>query len=163
MRIFAKRTRAQLITALEVINPAGEHSRNRIFEWLMSGAMIGIAVACIATPDTIKDGSFRLLVEVGLDAGAMAIFFMAFGITRMVALWTNGTFPALQPWGAKARALGAGAAAMLWSQMILALAMLSETTGTISIGVPVYAALTVGELISCYRAAADEIRRIPAS
>lgn len=118
--------------------------------------MLGIAVCIFITPDTIRIGAFRLMTEAGLTAGLTTLLFATFGALRIIALYANGHW---QPWGAWARGLGAITAAFLWFQMGLALLLLTKITGTLSVGIPVYAVLTIGELVSCYRAASDEIRR----
>lgn len=134
----------------------GPHCANRLFEWAATAMMLGIAVCVVLTPATIEMGAFRFLREAGLTAVPVAIVFGAFGALRAVALWANGYW---QPGGARARMLCASAAAFMWFQMLVALLALMRVTGTLSVGIPVYAVLTACELISCYRAAYDEVRR----
>lgn len=117
--------------------------------------MIGIALCIIFTPKTIEMGAFRFMLEAGWSATVIKAIFLAFGLARVSALYANGRW---QPWGARLRALCAIAAAFMWFQMGLALALLTYVSGMLSIGIPVYAVLTVGELRSCYRAATDEFR-----
>ncbi len=137
-------------------NSAGAHCRNRMFEWATTAMMLGIAVCLIATPKTIELGAFRFLLDAGLTSGRVAVLLLAVGVLRAVSLYLNGLW---QPWGARSRAFGALVGSVMWLQLTIALVLLTEITGTLSIGIPVYAALTVGEMISCHRAAADEIRR----
>lgn len=123
-----------------------------LFEWCMAFAMLGISACIFLTPKTIEIGAFRFMVQAGLTAGPAGVLFFAAGMLRAAALISNGRWQK-GPWryGSKARAVGAAMGAMLWFQLGLALLLLTQVTDTLSIGIPVYAALTVGELISCYR------------
>lgn len=124
----------------------------RLFEWMTACMMIGIAVTVGANPKTIEFGGFYLMRDIGLTAGALGILFMAAGGLRIAALFANGRWPV---YGPRFRAGCALMGAVIWMQMLLALTAWSARNGYISIGVSVYAFLTVGEMISCYRAASD--------
>jgi len=128
------------------------YCRNRMFEWVMTWAMLGIALEIAIWPSSIRSGSFRLLLIVISPTG-LALFFGAFGFLRIAALIANGSWPEHGP---RMRAMGAGAGALVWLQMCIALMLLTPDLGGVpSAGVPVYAALTVGELFSAYRAISD--------
>ena len=146
-------SREQLLKAMTSIDHTGSHCRNRIFEWMSTFMMVGIAVCVLITPRTIEMGAFRFMVEIGMTSGPVAIIFAVFGALRVVALYANGKW---QPLGARARFAGALVAALMWFQMLLALFLLGRVTGTLSIGIPVYLALTIGEILSCHKAAIDE-------
>lgn len=124
----------------------------RLFEVVMTMIMLSMVPIFILSPDTIKIGSFRLMHRAGFDAFNLAIFFAVFGTIRIAAFIANGNW---KVWGPRFRAIGAGAAAFIWFQMAYALLILSPQTGTLSVGIPVYFWLMVGEVVSCYRAAAD--------
>jgi len=122
-----------------------------LFEWVMAFAMVGIALCIFWTPKTIEMGAFRFLIQAGFTAWPTFFLFAIAGGLRMVALVSNGRWQGKRKLGAKSRAVGAAFGAMLWGNLAIALVLLTQDTETASIGIPVYAALTVGELISCYR------------
>jgi hypothetical protein len=128
------------------------YCRNRMFEWVMTLAMLGIALEIAVWPSSIASGSFRLLLVV-ISPAELALFFGTFGLLRIAALIANGSWPEHGP---RMRAMGAGAAALMWGQMCIALMLLTPDLGGVpSAGIPVYFSLTVGELISAYRAISD--------
>ena len=128
------------------------YCRNRMFEWVMTLAMLGIALEIAVWPSSIASGSFRLLLVV-ISPAELALFFGTFGLLRIAALIANGSWPEHGP---RMRAMGAGAAALMWGQMCIALMLLTPNLGGVpSAGIPVYFSLTVGELISAYRAISD--------
>jgi hypothetical protein len=128
------------------------YCRNRMFEWVMTLAMLGIALEIAIWPSSIASGSFRLLLVV-ISPAELALFFGTFGLLRIAALIANGSWPEHGP---RMRAMGAGAAALMWGQMCIALMLLTPDLGGVpSAGIPVYFSLTVGELISAYRAISD--------
>lgn len=132
--------------------PFMAYCRNRLFEWVMTIIMISIAIEIALWPRSIGTGSFRLLLSVITPTG-LALFFGAFGLLRIAALIANGSWPEHGP---RMRAMGAGAAAVVWTQMGIALMLLTpELNDTPSAGIAVYFGLTVGELISAYRAISD--------
>ena len=123
-----------------------------MFEWVMTLAMLAIALEVAIWPSSIASGSFRILLVV-ISPTALSLFFGAFGLLRVAALIANGSWPEHGP---RMRAMGAGAAALMWGQMCVALMLLTPGLGGLpSAGIPVYFSLTVGELISAYRAISD--------
>jgi len=135
---------------LDIVN----YYRNKLFEWVMATAMIGLALEIAIWPQTIGASSFRLMLSL-VSAGYMGIFFLIFGTMRVIALIANGRWPEHGP---LLRSMGAGSAALMWAQMCVALIELNLDKGIPSPGIPVYFALTVGELISAYRATFDARR-----
>lgn len=127
-------------------------TNGRLFEWMTSLMMLGMAFVIALNPQTVKVGGFYLMSYVGLTAPVLGVIFTLVSCVRVAALFANGFIPA---WGPRARGACAIVGAAIWAQMMCALAAWSSQNGYISIGVPVYAALTLGELISCYRAATD--------
>lgn len=125
---------------------------SRLFEWVAACSMLGIAVTLAASPATIQRGSFRYMLDAGLTPSLLGPFFALVGVLRIIALYANGEW---KPWGPRCRAAGALLGALIWGQMALALAQLTKDTSTISLGIPVYFCIILGELFSCYRAAAD--------
>lgn len=129
--------------------------RAPLTEWTTTSMMIGIALCILLTPMTIEMGSFRYLRDFGFTAGVAVFTFAAVGLLRIFALYANGRWPG----GWKARLAGSVAGAMVWAYMAYALLLLTRETGTLSIGIPVYACLSVAEVISCYRIGLDSSYR----
>jgi hypothetical protein len=128
----------------------------KLFEWMTSAMMIGIAVIVAFSPSAIHSGGFALMANIGLTASVVGVLFMASGCARMAALYANGNWPVIGP---RLRAACAAGGALVWAQMLIALIKWSEQSGYISIGISVYTFLVVGEIISCHRAASDGIVR----
>lgn len=124
---------------------------NRLFEWIMTAAMIGIACWIVIWPATISASAFRFILEI-VTTQFLGFFFMVAGALRIAALVANGSWPVYGPY---LRSFTAGAAALVWVQMAAALFSLPTFAAAPSPGIPVYFALTIGELISCYRALSD--------
>jgi hypothetical protein len=127
------------------------HCRHRLFEWVMTVAMLGLAIETFFWPETIGASAFRYMLRV-IQPGSLGIFFMIAGLFRIAALFANGSWPIVGP---RIRAFAAGAAALVWGQMLISLIVLAPHTGIPSPGIPVYLALTLGEIVSAYRAATD--------
>lgn len=127
------------------------HCRHRLFEWVMTVAMLGLAIEIFFWPGTIGASAFRYMLRV-IQPELLGGFFLIVGLFRIAALYANGNWPKFGP---RIRALAAGAAALIWGQMLFALFALAPHTGIPSPGIPVYLALTLGEMISAYRAATD--------
>lgn len=130
-----------------------KYFRDRLFEWVMTLAMLSLALEIAIWPGTIGASSFRFILLV-VSSHNMGVIFALFGVLRVAALIANGSWPSHGP---RLRAIGAGCAALMWGQMCIALFMLAPLNqGVPSPGIPVYFALTLGELISAYRAMSDE-------
>jgi hypothetical protein len=126
--------------------------RDRLFEWIMTAAMLGLAIQIAAWPSTIGSSSLRFILHF-ISAENIAIFFLAFGLMRIAALIANGSWPEHGP---RLRAMGAGASALMWGQMCAAPITLAAAADSVpSPDIPIFLMLTVGELISAYRATAD--------
>lgn len=135
-----------------------DRCRDRLFEWVMTFAMLGLAIEIMIWPSTIGASAFRFVLAV-VSTENMGLFFVLFGALRIAALIANGSWPVHGP---KMRAFGAGASAVMWGQMCVALLLLTPINqGIPSPGIPVYFALTIGELISAYRATSDVVRTSP--
>lgn len=126
--------------------------RDRLFEWVMTFAMLGIALQIALFPNTIAASPFHLMLTM-VSAENMALFFFVFGLMRIVALIANGSWPRHGP---RLRSMGAGSAALMWGQMTAALLTVAPVSVGPSPDVPIYFALTIGELVSAYRAMTDE-------
>lgn len=127
--------------------------RDRLFEWVMALIMLGMAVEIAVWPSTIGTSSLRIILVIASPEN-MAFFFAVFGVLRIAALVANGSWPTHGP---RLRAMGAGSAALMWGQMCVALILLTpHNQGIPSPEIPIYFALTIGELVSAYRAMTDE-------
>ena len=126
--------------------------RDRLFEWVMALVMLMMAGEMALWPDTIRFSVFRYILTI-ISATDLGVFFTVFGLLRMAALVANGHWPKAGP---RLRALGAGAGALMWGQLGMALFLYAmDTRGIPSLGIPVYLSLVVGELGSAYRAISD--------
>jgi hypothetical protein len=114
--------------------------------------MLGLAVEIWIWPSSVGASSFRLILLV-ISPLNLGMFFTVFGLLRVAALIANGSWPEHGP---RLRAMGAGAAALIWGQMFVALLLLTpQNNGIPSPGIPLYFCITVGELLSAYRAISD--------
>lgn len=127
--------------------------RDRLFEWIMALIMIGLAALMFVWPNAVQASDFRIILTI-VSAENMALFFAVFGLLRAAALIANGSWPVHGP---RLRAMGAGSGALMWMQMTVALVLFAPfNEGVPSPGIPVYFALTIGEIVSAYRAMTDE-------
>jgi hypothetical protein len=124
----------------------------RLFEWGMAFAMLCLSVEIFVWPLTLGASAFRYLAIV-VNTENVGLLFFAVSLSRGIALIVNGRSDV---YGPRVRALGALAGAVIWAQMLVALfVLMEEMKSPPSPGIPVYFALTMCELISCYRAATD--------
>lgn len=117
------------------VSAPGLHCYRRLFEWMATLMMLGIA--CLA----LLPGS-----------GVPIAFALAVGViacVRASALYLNGKWPITGP---RCRAFCALLGAFIWLQMMM---VLSRHGGILPIELPVYLCLTLGEIVTCYRSAAD--------
>lgn len=119
---------------------------------MTAAMMIGIAITISISAHAVEAGGFYLMTNLGLTSSVLIAFFWIIGCLRIAGLYANGHWPIYGPWCRAGCALGG---AFIWAQMFLSLIKWSTQSGYVSLGVPVYAFLTLGELISCYRAAGD--------
>jgi hypothetical protein len=128
------------------------YCRNRLFEWVMTLSMLGMAIEIWIWPKAVAASSFRLMLDV-INPLNIGMFFTAFGLMRVAALIANGSWP---DHGPRLRAMGAGAAALMWIQMGIALVLLIPENHDIpSPGISLYFFMTIGELVTAYRATSD--------
>lgn len=128
------------------------HCSHRLFEWMTALMMGGMSFTILASPTTVASGGFHLLQNLGLSPNVLIFAFALASALRMAGLYANGHWRVYGPW---CRALGALGGAFIWGQMAISLLIWSEQTGYVSLGVPVYLSLALGEFVSCYRAARD--------
>lgn len=123
---------------------------NRLFEWVMTLALLMLGVLVVQWPDALAASAFRYILWIVAPVH-LGIFYIVVGGFRIAALIANGSWL----YGPYIRSVGALAGAVIWGQMDLALLLLIPHAGTPpSPGIPVYFCLIIGELISVYRALA---------
>lgn len=132
--------------------PAGPYSSNRLFEWIMAGGLLMVAFTLALPGDSLDRGVLRLLIQSGFSEPAMTVLFAIIGTMRAVALFANGKLPF---YGPLMRYFGSFVGALVWAMMMSPLAYDSLLSGNPSIFVPLLGMLTLGELISVYRAVRD--------
>lgn len=123
----------------------------RLFEWVMAFAVLFFGVEIFLFPVSIESSAFHYILRV-INAEFLASFYLLIGGVRVAALVINGRWP---KWGPVLRSACAGGAVILWSQMCAALA-LRLPYGPPSPGIPIYLAMTLGEILACYRAMTDQ-------
>jgi hypothetical protein len=128
---------------------------NRLFEWVMTIALLGNGLLLAAYPDALEAGLFRYMLLVFSPHGLTALY-IGFATARGVALVMNGGWPI---WGPRWRMLGAAGGMLLWTQMTVSLITSAWDVGAPSLSIPTYGALALGELYSVYRAARDHGHR----
>ncbi|WP_429068506.1 hypothetical protein [Bosea sp. OAE752] len=131
---------------------AGPYSSNRLFEWIMAGGLLLMAFTLALPGDSLDRGTLRLLAENGASEEAMAVTLGCIGSMRAVALFANGKLPV---YGPLMRYAGSFVGAFVWMMLMLPLVYDSLLSGKVSIFVPLLGMLTLGELISVYRAVRD--------
>lgn len=132
--------------------PPTYHCSNRVFEWMTSLSLLGIAFWLMVFPRGLADNAFRHVYDV-VDHGWVLAYLMLVGSFRCMALYWNGRSP---KWGPKIRAVGAWAGALVWLQLAAALiANCIYHNIDPSISVLVYTGLALAELKSTQRARSD--------
>ena len=139
-------------------NNTGWHMRfvfyqSRLFEWVATAAMLGIAFEVVLFPNSVSQSSLALVTQMGLSPFTLFILFAVFGFGRLAALILNGY---AIPIGPAMRASAAMVAAFVWGQLCVDLLHMGvRELGLYSLGIPIYFAFTMGEIISCFRASKD--------
>lgn len=137
----------------------------RLFEWFAALFMIGAAVTLTIWPKSFDAHSLQVLVNeirlmlaaIGLDSGRdfvepiLRSAFLAGGLIRCFALYANGHWPVIGP---RLRGAGAGAGALLWSQMSFAVMPSLGDIGSGALAVVLYGLMACCEIVSCYRSGA---------
>lgn len=114
--------------------------------------MLSIAITIGFYPHTISHSSFHYMLALGFEPEFLLTSFIVFGFLRGLALYVNGYW---RLYGPLLRAIGCVGGAFLWFTFALSLWQTSYDTGVISLGVPVYTCLMIGEIISVLRAGTD--------
>lgn len=126
---------------------------NRLFEWMSASMLLGVALILTYDPSTLVDSQFVLLSRVGYTPFVVTSLGFVFGTVRISALVVNGFSV---KWGPVCRMAASLFSALLWGLMCYSSLEWFVMWGyTLSLGVPIFFFLMVGELISAHRAASD--------
>lgn len=126
----------------------------RRFEWLITIAMLWLAVAMFVSPQILRASAFQWITLV-MSPWVTACLLFALGWTRLVGLLLNGHQVKGRRVGPMIRAVTAAACAVMWVQFDLALIQLSVDQGFMSPGVPFWSMFVLGELDVAYRVVAN--------
>ncbi len=127
----------------------------------MAIMMILIAVTLAMPGDTLERTALRPIAALGATEENMAAFYGVVGVMRAFALYMNGHINngRVFPSGANIRAFCALGGALVWGQLTLALFIDAIHANSPSLNIPVFGTLTMFELLSCYIARRDAVRR----
>jgi hypothetical protein len=123
----------------------------RRFEWIMTVAMLWLAVAMAVSPRMLRASEFQFVTLV-MSPLFVASMLFAIGWMRMLGLLLNGYIIRGCRLGPVIRSASAIGGAVMWVQFALALVQLSISQGFMSPGVPFWSIFVLGELDVAYRA-----------
>ncbi|UEM09000.1 hypothetical protein J4G43_030140 [Bradyrhizobium barranii subsp. barranii] len=126
----------------------------RRFEWLITIAMLWLAVAMFIAPQILRASAFQWATLV-MTPWFTASCLFAIGWARLVGLLLNGHQVRGRRVGPMIRAVTAAACAVMWVQFDLALIQMSFSQGFMSPGVPFWSMFVLGELDVAYRVVAN--------
>jgi hypothetical protein len=129
----------------------------RRFEWVITIAMLWLAVALFFAPGALRASAFQWVAQI-LPANLIGLALFLVGWIRMVGLLLNGhTLRGIKV-GPIIRSSTAIACAVMWVQFDLALFELSARQGFMSPGIPFWSMFIIGELDVAYRAVSADGR-----
>lgn len=123
----------------------------RLFEWIMTIALILMSLPMIFVPDLVVIGGMKLK-DMNFPTSLGALLFLAAGAMRGAGLLRNGSWPF---YGPLVRTIGAGLGALLWVELALVLALAGYSQRLVPTTMFLYGALVIGEIESCRRAMRD--------
>lgn len=129
----------------------------RLFEWVVTVSMLGLALEAFVWPETLQASAFQWVVLV-MSNGFAEIFLFSVGWLRIIGLLLNGHQIKGRRVGPLIRSFSAIACAVMWVQFAIALFELSSRQGFPSPGIPFWMMFVVGELYTAYRAVAGDGR-----
>lgn len=126
--------------------------RDRLFEWLMALALLGIGLLIIISTGVLHHGALRFNLFGALPWPLFVIVVWSVGFARIIGLiyCSNGSWPV---WGPRLRVLTSIFGAFFWFQALVGLIGTAFERGSPSIGIVVYGILAFGECVSCLMAA----------
>lgn len=124
----------------------------RLLEWIMSLALVTIGALLALCPHTATIGGLRLGADLGFPVATCSAVFAVAGAARAAALFHNGSWP----WGGPLlRAAGAAIGGLAWVQIAYGVLVAALGHDQAPADAVTYGVLTLGEIVSCYRACAD--------
>jgi len=129
----------------------------RRFEWVITSAMLWLALALLIDPEILRSSAFQWITLVMPPWFIEACLFLM-GWVRLIGLLLNGHEIRGRRVGPLIRAFMAAACAVVWAQFDLALLQLSFQQGFMSPGIPFWSMFVLGELDVAYRAVAGNER-----
>lgn len=129
----------------------------RRFEWVITLAMLWLAVALFIAPEALRASAFQWIVLV-MPTGFIGVFLLLIGWTRMIGLLLNGHTLVGIKIGPIIRSSTAIICAVMWVQFDLALFEFSARQGFMSPGIPFWSMFVIGELDVAYRAVSGDGR-----
>jgi hypothetical protein len=134
------------------LGPQGPHASNRLFEWIVSSMMVLMGFT-IALPGSVVSDPLNLLISQGwVGEDGLAFFFGIIGVSRLCALWASSHF---MSYGPRVRAIGSALGSAIWLEMTFASVWSGMLANKTTLAAAIYGSLTIGELVSCYRATYD--------
>ncbi|MFE1598168.1 hypothetical protein [Methylobacterium sp. ID0610] len=145
----------------DAAHPAGPYSSERMFEWSAAVMMVLIALTLAMPGDTLERGALKPIQTLGVTEEGLAVFFGICGALRGGALYLNGHINngRVNPSGAIIRAWCALFSALVWGEMALTLFIDALKANAPALGIPIFGTLTMFELLSCFIARKDAVRR----
>lgn len=129
----------------------------RLFEWIITIAMLWLALAIFIQPDALKASAFQWVALV-MSPGFIVVSLFSVGWARLIGLLLNGHAWNGRRIGPLIRSVTAVCCAVIWVQFDLALVELSCKQGFMSPGIPFWSMFVVGELYVAYRAVGKDGR-----
>ncbi|MBR0687363.1 hypothetical protein JQ594_15635 [Bradyrhizobium manausense] len=123
----------------------------RRFEWIITIAMLWLAIAMGISPKILQASAFQWITLVMSPLFIAACLF-AIGWVRLIGLLLNGHMVAGYRVGPLIRSACAIGGAVMWVQFDLALLQHSLQQGFMSPGIPFWSLFVLGELDVAYRA-----------
>ncbi|WP_271605992.1 hypothetical protein [Bradyrhizobium sp. CCBAU 11434] len=123
----------------------------RRFEWVITIAMLWLAVALGISPEMLQASAFQW-VTLAMSPFFIAVCLFALGWVRLIGLLLNGHRVRGCRLGPLIRSACAIGGAVMWVQFDLALVQHSLKQGFMSPGIPFWSMFVLGELDVAYRA-----------
>lgn len=126
---------------------------NRLFEWAMAFAMLGIGIHIMLVPGAFASSRMSPLLDLVISLPVLVFLYLAAATIRLVGLYFSVQ---LKSYGFHMRAAGSALGSLNWAQMALALIITARETGNhVSPMIWLYTSLAAAEIISTYRAQVD--------
>jgi len=129
-----------------------KYVNGKLFEWVMTLTMLGMAVEIGFFPETLESSVFFLITDT-LGTNFIGFFCTVIGLIRFGGLLFSGgiLFNGVRtgPW---LRAVAAVLSSAMWAQFVVGLFKFSIFQGYPTPGIPLWLFITLGEVYIAYRA-----------